>query len=187
MQLCILSTASKASRDRGSRPYPVPFAPPIGFLHQWWSPRPSAPAMPARRRGRGRGQQGWDGLEFFASSAFLPHFSRPETPPSEFLFRMHIGGGSPKVIPQAADSLSRNWESGEMPTRRTAYPDKPASRAHTRRCSFWTVFFRMGQLCPDYINRTATPALFAPLMTQTRYATSGVLYLLTCLLTYFVG
>ena len=30
---------------------------------------------------------------------------------------------------------------------------------------------RMGQLCPDYINRTATPALFAPLMTQTSYAT----------------
>ena len=27
MQLCILSTASKASRDRGSRPYPVPFRP----------------------------------------------------------------------------------------------------------------------------------------------------------------
>ena len=30
-------------------------------------------------------------------------------------------------------------------------------------CAQWNEFFRMGQLCPDYINRTATPALFAPL------------------------
>ena len=45
----------------------------------------------------------------------------------------------------------------------------------------------MGQLCPDYINRTATPALFAPLMTQTSYATSEVLYLLTYLLTYLLA
>ena len=49
------------------------------------------------------------------------------------------------------------------------------------------VTFRMGQLCPDYINRTATPALFAPLMTQTSYATSEVLYLLTYLLTYLLA
>ena len=45
----------------------------------------------------------------------------------------------------------------------------------------------MCQLCPDYINRTATPALFAPLMTQTSYATSEVLYLLTYLLTYLLA
>ena len=37
-----------------------------------------------------------------------------------------------------------------------------------------TWMLRMGQLCPDYINRTATTALFAPLMTQTSYATSEV-------------
>ena len=48
-------------------------------------------------------------------------------------------------------------------------------------------FFEWVSSAQDYINRTATPALFAPLMTQTSSATSEVLYLLTYLLTYLLA